>query len=229
MFIHNKLSNGNWGKVLSIQDINRNIIINIPQGKEVKIKPPAFDAGIIEIEHPDKEWQKIGSKIIIKLGIKHPNDIVVFDDNILYNPEWNNIKDSISPEIIQDVLQPEMEILKNIKDSKLLELENWWKTKEEEGLEINDIVFGISPDDIALLNGIFTIANTSVSLGVKSQDDKFFITDKFGKSYNLSLSEMTTIMLLYSEQRSILSSQYANFLAVINSDNIEEITNLKIL
>ena len=95
-----------------------------------------------------------------------------------------------------------------LKAAKLQALEEWWKQREIEGIQIvhnnTNIVLGITPDDIALINGLYTSAKDSVALGYASSTTDFQLHDINGDMHLFKLPELTTILLLYSQSRAAL-------------------------
>lgn len=95
-----------------------------------------------------------------------------------------------------------------LKVAKLQALDDWWRQREVEGIRIvhnsTDITLGITPDDIALINGLYTSAKDSVSLGYASSNTDFQLHDIDGNMHLFKLAELTTVLLLYSQARAQL-------------------------
>jgi hypothetical protein len=83
---------------------------------------------------------------------------------------------------------------------------------------------GLSTQDIALLNGNFTLAKEAASMGIT---DPVFIIDTDGESHEFNLQDLTMLMLQYGQARATLSSQdAAKRKAIKNATTIEELNNL---
>jgi hypothetical protein len=83
---------------------------------------------------------------------------------------------------------------------------------------------GITTQDVALLNGNFTLAKEAASMGIT---DPVFIIDTDGESHEFNLQDLTMLMLQYGQARATLSSQDATKRkAIKNATTIEELNNL---
>lgn len=65
---------------------------------------------------------------------------------------------------------------------------------------------GITTQDVALLNGNFTLAKEASNLGMT---DPVFVIDTDGESHEFNLQDLTMLMLQYGQARAALSSQDA--------------------
>lgn len=84
---------------------------------------------------------------------------------------------------------------------------------------------GLSTQDIALLNGNFTLAKEASNLGLT---DPVFVIDTDGEAHEFSLQDLTMLMLQYGQARAALSSQDASKRKLIkNATTIEELNNLE--
>lgn len=83
---------------------------------------------------------------------------------------------------------------------------------------------GIKVEDVSLLNGLFTLAKEASILGI---NDPVSIVDINGLSHELSLSDLTNVMLAYGQARSQLSNLYAlKTQNIKNATSIEELESL---
>lgn len=122
------------------------------------------------------------------------------------------------------------EILSNIplyvaKFNKLEVIENEWQQTIKNGWQTQSgWKLGIDTQDITLLTGVFMLAKEAASLGF---NDPATIIDLDGQSHNLTLSELTTLMLQYGSARATLSAQYANRRNLVNqATTVEELENI---
>lgn len=83
---------------------------------------------------------------------------------------------------------------------------------------------GITTQDVALLNGNFTLAKEAASMGFT---DPVFVIDMDGESHSFNLQDLTTLMLQYGQARAALTSQdAAKRKAIKNAKTKEELNNL---
>ena len=83
---------------------------------------------------------------------------------------------------------------------------------------------GITTQDVALLNGNFTLAKEASNLGIT---DPIFVIDTDGESHEFNLQDLTMLMLQYGQARAALSSQdAAKRKAINNVTTLEELNNL---
>lgn len=83
---------------------------------------------------------------------------------------------------------------------------------------------GLKTEDVTLLSGAFILAKEAATLGI---NEPTFIVDTSGVPHNLTLQEMTTLMLQYGQARGALSAWYAQKLKDINdATTIEEVNNI---
>ena len=82
---------------------------------------------------------------------------------------------------------------------------------------------GLDIQDVALLNGNFTLAKEASNLGIT---DPVFVIDTDGEAHEFSLQDLTMLMLQYGQARAALSSQDAAKRKLIkNATSIEELNN----
>ena len=83
---------------------------------------------------------------------------------------------------------------------------------------------GITTDDVALLNGAYSLAKEAASLG---STDPVTILDTNGEPHSLSVAEMTPIMLAYGAARANLSgADAARRKLVKDATTIEELAGI---
>lgn len=83
---------------------------------------------------------------------------------------------------------------------------------------------GLDIQDVALLNGNFTLAKEAANLGFT---DPVFVIDTDGEAHEFNLQDLTLLMLQYGQARALLSSQdAAKRKAIKNATTIEELNNL---
>lgn len=78
---------------------------------------------------------------------------------------------------------------------------------------------GLSFQDVALLNGNFTLAKEASLLGLSNP---IFIVDTNGESHELSLQDLTILMLQYGQFRASMSNDYAVKRKLIQSASLLE-------
>ena len=94
-----------------------------------------------------------------------------------------------------------------LKIQKLEELDNNWQEILKNGWTTPyGWKLGVDTQDVTLLTGAFILAKEAHSMGLSSTGT---IIDMDGRSHELSLQDMTTLMLQYGQFRSQLSSQDA--------------------
>lgn len=138
-----------------------------------------------------------------------PNIILTNEQQILINNllfSWPIIKEKII----------KTEILNNNLQTKL---NSGWETPYGWRL-------GLTNEDILLLNGNFMLAKEASLLGFSNN---IFIIDKDNISHELTLENLTILMIQYGQARSLISVQYNQLLALINSSNsLEELNNINL-
>jgi hypothetical protein len=105
--------------------------------------------------------------------------------------------------------------LTKIKLQKIKELDESWKLKLQNGWETPDgYSLGIDISDVALLNGVFTLAKEASLMGI---NNTIYIVDLYGISHSISLQNLTILMLQYGQARASLSNSYAAIKQSINA------------
>lgn len=110
---------------------------------------------------------------------------------------------------------------------KIKSLDNNWKLKIKSGWQTPDgYSLGIDVSDVALLNGVFTLAKEANSIGIT---DLVNIVDVDGQSHAMNLQDLTILMLQYGQARASLSNAYAIAKQNINDANsLEELEAINI-
>ena len=144
-------------------------------------------------------------------------------------PEDSRIEEADTPELLQSV-DPVSEImyiteLDQAKLDKLTEIDEDWKAILNTGFETPEgWSLGITTDDVALLNGAYSLAKEAAALG---STDPVTILDTNGEPHSLSVAEMTPIMLAYGAARASLSgADAARRKLVNNATTIEELAEI---
>ena len=141
-------------------------------------------------------------------------------------PEDSRIESATTPEELKaiDVVGEIMYIsdLDQAKLDKLSDIDEEWKVILNAGFQTSEgWSLGISTDDVALLNGAYSLAKEAAALGSTAP---VVIVDIAGEAHSLSLEEMTPIMLAYGSARSTLSaSDAAKRKLVRDATTVEEV------
>lgn len=84
--------------------------------------------------------------------------------------------------------------------------DSWFKSQVSLGFETPEgWRLGLTESDVTLLTGAFVLAKEADSMGLPLPP----IVDMAGQPHQLSLADMTTLMLLYGQHRAALSAEYA--------------------
>ena len=123
-------------------------------------------------------------------------------------PEDSRIEAATTPEELKavDVVEEIMYIsdLDQAKLDKLSDIDEEWKVILNAGFQTPEgWSLGISTDDVALLNGAYSLAKEAAALG---STDPVVIVDTAGEAHELTVEQMTPIMLAYGSARSTLSA-----------------------
>lgn len=128
-----------------------------------------------------------------------------------YRVDYVNEPDSNQLDAINNILQSWP--LESLKLSKIDELNKILDQKLSEGwVTPYGWRLGLTTNDLVLLNGNFTLAKEAQLNGVSSS---IFVIDTNNESHELSLQELTALMLQYGAARANLSSLYSNKLKLI--------------
>ena len=123
-------------------------------------------------------------------------------------PADSRIDNATTPEELKavNVVEEIMYIsdLDQAKLDKLSDIDEEWKVILNAGFQTPEgWSLGLSTDDVALLNGAYSLAKEAAALG---STDPVVIVDTAGEAHELSLEEMTPLMLAYGSARSTLSA-----------------------
>jgi hypothetical protein len=141
-------------------------------------------------------------------------------------PEDSRIESATTPEELKavDVVEEIMYIsdLDQAKLDKLSDIDEEWKVILNAGFQTPEgWSLGLSTDDVALLNGAYSLAKEAAALG---STDPVVIVDLAGEAHELTLAEMTPIMLAYGSSRSTLSAgDAAKRKLVRDATSVEEV------
>tara|TARA_B100000073_G_scaffold19578_1_gene15562 strand:- start:1004 stop:1612 length:609 start_codon:yes stop_codon:yes gene_type:complete len=144
-------------------------------------------------------------------------------------PADSRIAEAITPEELKTI-DPVTEImdiseLEQAKLDKLTEIDQDWKVTLNNGWQTPEgWSLGIHTDDVALLNGAYSLAKEAAALG---STDPVTILDTNGEPHSLSVAEMTPLMLAYGQARSELSgADAARRKLVKDATTIEELAEI---
>tara|TARA_B100000902_G_scaffold181650_1_gene174484 strand:+ start:2424 stop:3029 length:606 start_codon:yes stop_codon:yes gene_type:complete len=144
-------------------------------------------------------------------------------------PEDSRIEEATTIDELK-VVDPVSEImyiseLDQAKLDKLTEIDEGWKVTLNTGWQTPEgWSLGIHTDDVALLNGAFTLAKEATALG---STDPVVILDMDSVPHSLSLVEMTSLMLAYGQARTILTTaDAAKRKLVQDAVTIEELSEI---
>ena len=144
-------------------------------------------------------------------------------------PADSRITDATTPDALKaiDPVTEIMEIsdLDQAKLDKLTEIDEDWKVILNNGWQTPEgWSLGIHTDDVALLNGAYSLAKEAAALG---STDPVTILDTNGEPHSLSVAEMTPIMLAYGAARANLSgADAARRKLVKDATTIEELAEI---
>lgn len=124
-----------------------------------------------------------------------------------------------------EIKMPPPPTLDELKIQKNKELDGIWEQKVKSGWQTpQGWNLGLDISDVTLLTGAFLLLKESVGLGLGSSTT---IIDTNGTSHEVSLPDLTMLMLAYGQHRSNLSQQYANLKNQIsNATNKEELEEI---
>ena len=224
MLIKHQLSNGTWGRVLSLRDTATNEVAPRPKAGSNKTITHTEDV-TVTISPTDPEAAQLFAPMTISLGQKTwPRQVPDVD------PLWQQWLDAelVTEELLADVPEPDADILARAKVAKIAALNTWWTAQEATGITPQgaDFALGITPNDISLLNGAFSLAQTAVGAGVASADGPFTLIDTNGAPHQFTLAELTGTLLSWGQQRGQLSGTYALTKAAINAASTLEELNV---
>lgn len=145
----------------------------------------------------------------IKMPVDVSSDEGLFITNII-NQAWDYIPNAEPDELSQ------------AKARKLQDIDNEWFNLEKNGWDSGQgFNLGITPSDVALLVGVFSLAKEAAALGLKLPN---LISMTNTPISFTSIEEMTTLLLQYGQARSNMASSFAaRRKAVKDATTIEEV------
>lgn len=146
----------------------------------------------------------------IKMPVPLSSEDGVFITNLISNT-WNYVPDA------------EPDALSQAKARKLQEINSQWTALEKTGWDtgLPQGHLGITPNDVALISGAFSLAKEAANLGLPLPS--LVTIENNELSFN-SITEMLQLMLLYGQSRSQMSMEIASKRkAVENALTIEEL------
>lgn len=145
----------------------------------------------------------------IRMPIDVSSDKGLFITNLI-NQAWDYIPNAEPDELSQ------------AKARKLQDIDNEWFNLEKNGWDSGQgFNLGITPSDVALLVGVFSLAKEAAALGLKLPN---LISMTNTPISFTSIEEMTTLLLQYGQARSNMASSFAaRRKAVEDATTIEEV------
>jgi hypothetical protein len=194
-------SNTTWGSVVSVTHDGKTAVR--PSGK-TKTITKTWNVGSHTFTDPDDDR----FSVTIDLGLRTA-ELTVPD----IDPLWQQWVDEglITEDLLADLPEPQEQIDARAKAEREALAETWYAQKVATGVQVpgTDFYLGIAGDDVALLTGLLTFAQTAVAVGAASQDGPFTITDKQRNTHDYTLEQLTTLLLGYAAARAAISAEYS--------------------
>lgn len=132
MLIKHQLSNGTWGRVLSLRDDQTNQVAPRPIAGRTKTLTHTEDV-TIEVTPTDPQAAKDFAPMTLKLGSKTWSRSIPDVD-----PLWQEWLDAerITAELLADVLEPEADILARAKAAKIAAIDQWLTEQDTAGIDV---------------------------------------------------------------------------------------------
>ena len=145
----------------------------------------------------------------IKMPVPLSSEEGVFINNLI-NQAWNYIPDAAPDELSQ------------AKARKLQEINNEWLTLEKTGWDSgNGYHLGITPSDVALIVGVFSLAREASAMGLPLPG---LISLEGNPVEFETIQDMTVLLMYYGKARSDMANAFAaRRKAVENATTIEEV------
>ena len=145
----------------------------------------------------------------IKMPVDVSSDEGLFITNLI-NQAWDYISDAEPDELSQ------------AKAKKLQAINNEWLALEKTGWDSGQGYYlGITPSDVALLVGVFSLAKEAAALGLELPHLISMANTPISFS---TIQEMTTLLLQYGQARSNMASSFAaRRKAVSDATTIEQV------
>jgi len=132
-------------------------------------------------------------------------------DNI--DPLWQEWLDEglITDDLLADFPEPIELIQAREKQTREAAADAWYAQQVATGVQVpgTDFYLGIAGDDVALLTGLLTFAQTAVAVGAASDQGPFTISDKAHNTHDYTLEQLTTVLLGYAAARAAISAEYS--------------------
>ena len=129
------------------------------------------------------------------------------------DPLWQEWLDAglITDDLLADLPEPQEQIDARAKAEREADADAWYAQQVATGVQVpgTDFYLGISGDDVALLTGLLTFAQTAVAVGAASDQGPFTISDKAHNTHDYTLEQLTTLLLGYATARAAISAEYA--------------------
>jgi len=194
-------SNNTWGSVVSVTHDGKTAVR--PSGK-TKLITKTFNVGAHTYTDPDDSR----FSVTIDLGDRTAETTVPDVD-----PLWQQWLDAglITDELLADLPEPQEEIDARAKAQREAAADAWYSEQVATGVQVpgTDYYLGIAGDDVALLTGLLTFAQTAVAIGAASDQGPFTISDKARNTHDYTLEQLTTVLLGYAAARAAISAEYS--------------------
>lgn len=150
---------------------------------------------------------------------------------ITSQPEYNSITHTIvesEPELIDGKYFQKWSVvsysLEEVKRNKLAFIESERISVESLGWDSGRGKLGFSPNDVALLSGVFSLAKEAANLNLPLPS--IISVENFQIDFN-NIQEMTTMLLQYGAARAEMSKQFAaKIRAVEQATSVEEVLSI---
>jgi len=194
-------SNTTWGTVVSVTYDGKTAVR--PSGK-TKTITKTWNVGSHTFTDPDDDR----FSVTLDLG-QRTAEITVPD----IDPLWTQWVDEglITADLLADLPEPIELIQAREKQTREAAADAWYAQQVATGVQVpgTDFYLGIAGDDVALLTGLLTFAQTAVAVGAASADGPFTITDKARNNHNYTLEQLTQVLLGYATARAAISAEYS--------------------
>lgn len=102
---------------------------------------------------------------------------------------------------------------KILRQKKAATVEEWFSEQLQAGYEVPSLGFrlGMAQEDVTLLTGAFVLAKEASALGLAVPP----LIDADGVPHDLTIEQLTSVMLGYGQARAALSREYAARLAAV--------------
>jgi hypothetical protein len=195
-------SNTTWGSVVSVTHEGQTVSRPTP-GATRTITHQA-DAGTITLVCPDPAFPDLVLTLGNRTWERTEPDV---------DPLWQQWVDAglITEELLADLPEPQEQIDAREKAQREAAADTWYAEQVATGVQVPGTGFylGIAGDDVALLTGLLTFAQTAVAVGAVSDQGPFTISDKAHNTHDYTLEQLTTVLLGYAAARAAISAEYS--------------------